>query len=65
MIPEQASIPEAWKVFNPDGSVRDERLEERLGTVGRQVARFAAFHGCQQHLDFVKAWEQAPENPGG
>ena len=65
VVPEQASIPEAWKVFNADGSVRDQRLEERLRTVGRQVARFASLHRFEQHLDFVKAWEKAPENPGG
>jgi FMN reductase len=65
VVPEQASVPEAWKVFNPDGSVRDERLEERLRVVGRQVARFASLHRCEQHFDFMRAWEQAPENPGG
>lgn len=65
VIPEQASIPDAWKVFNLDGSIRDERLGERLRTVGRQVARFASLHRCEQHFDFMKAWEKAPENPGG
>ncbi len=65
VVPEQASVPEAWKVFNPDSSLRDPRLEERLRTVGRQVARFASLHRCEQHFDFMKAWEQAPENPGG
>ncbi len=65
VIPEQASVPEAWKVFNPDGSIRDEELEKRLKSVGRQVARFAALHRCEQHFDFMKAWEKAPTNPGG
>ena len=65
VIPEQASIPEAWRVFKVDGSVRDEELEKRLKSVGRQVARFALLHSFERDLDFVKAWEQAPQNPGG
>src|ERR1700736_3368032 len=41
VIPEQASIPEAWKVFTEDGKIADPKLEKRLKEVGRQVARFA------------------------
>ncbi|MEO8129580.1 MAG: NAD(P)H-dependent oxidoreductase [Bryobacteraceae bacterium] len=65
VVPEQASIPEAWKAFNADGSVRNSQLNERLKTVGRQVARFAFLHAREKDLAFVKAWEQAPPNPGG
>lgn len=65
VVPEQTSIPEAWRVFHPDGSLRNARLDERLKTVGRQVARFAYLHAREQDLAFVKAWEQAPPNPGG
>jgi FMN reductase len=65
VVPEQASVPEAWKVFGSDGLVKDDLLKERLKTVGRQVARFAALHRSQQHPDFLKAWEKAPKNPGG
>ncbi|HTM50609.1 MAG TPA: NADPH-dependent FMN reductase [Bryobacteraceae bacterium] len=65
VIPEQASVPEAWKVFADDGSITDPQLEERLKQVGRQVARFARLHKCENALEFVKNWQQAQANPGG
>ncbi len=65
VVPEQASVPHAWKAFEDDGSFKDSKLEERVKGVGRQVARFAFLHGSDKALDFVKAWEEAPVNPGG
>jgi len=64
VIPEQASIPEAWKVFTEDGKIADPKLEKRLKDVGRQVARFAQLHKCEDALNFVRKWEEAPSNPG-
>ncbi len=64
VIPEQASIPEAWKVFTEDGKIADPKLEKRLKDVGRQVARFAQLHKCEDALNFVRKWEEAPANPG-
>jgi hypothetical protein len=34
VIPEQASIPEAWKVFDEKGTLKDSKLEKRLKEVG-------------------------------
>jgi len=65
VIPEQASIPEAWKVFDETGAPKDSGLEKRLKGVGRQVARFAWLHTSQSAQEFLQAWENAPENPGG
>jgi NAD(P)H-dependent FMN reductase len=65
VIPEQASIPEAWKVFDQSGALTDRALEKRLKDVGRQVARFAYLHTSEQAQAFLRAWESAPENPGG
>jgi NAD(P)H-dependent FMN reductase len=65
VIPEQASIPEAWKVFDASGRVQDGALEKRLKEVGRQVARFAYLHTSAQAQEFLRAWESAPVNPGG
>jgi FMN reductase len=65
VIPEQASIPEAWKVFEASGSLTDRALETRLKEVGRQVARFAYLHTSAQAQAFLRAWESAPVNPGG
>jgi FMN reductase len=64
VIPEQASVPEAWKVFTEDGKIADPKLEKRLKDVGRQVARFAQLHKCEDALNFVRKWEEAPPNPG-
>lgn len=65
VIPEQASIPEAWKAFDASGNLTESNLEKRLKDVGRQVARFAYLHTSQQAQEFLRAWECAPVNPGG
>ncbi len=64
VVPEQASIPEAWKVFDEAGKLNDDGLEKRLKEVGRQVARFAYLHTSEKALEFLRAWEGAPLNPG-
>jgi FMN reductase len=64
VIPDQASVPEAWKVFAEDGKIADPELEKRLKEVGRQVARFARLHKCENALDFVRDWQKAQPNPG-
>jgi NAD(P)H-dependent FMN reductase len=65
VLPEQVSIPEAWKKFDENGKLTDRGLKERLRIVGRQVARFAYLHTSDKAQEFLKAWERAPENPGG
>ncbi len=65
VIPEQAAISEAWKVFDESGNLKDSAVEKRIKDVGRQVARFAYLHTSEKALDFLRAWEGAPENPGG
>jgi len=64
VIPEQASVPEAWKIFTDDGKIADPQLEERLKEVGRQVARFARLHKCENALEFLRSWQKAQANPG-
>jgi NAD(P)H-dependent FMN reductase len=65
VVPEQASIPEAWKVFDESGNLKDSAMEERLKEVGRQVARFAFLHKSEKAQEFLRAWEGAPVDPGG
>lgn len=65
VVPQQVSIPEAWKVFDDNGVLLDQRYTERLLDVGRQVARFSLLHTAEQAREFLRQWEQAPENPGG
>ena len=65
VLPEQVSIPEAWRVFDKSGRVKDSAIEKRLQDVGRQVARFAYLHTSDLALEFLDAWEHAPVNPGG
>jgi len=64
VIPEQTSVPEAWKVFSEDGKIADPQLEQRLKEIGRQVARFSRLHKCENALEFLKSWQKAPANPG-
>ena len=65
VIPEQASRPEAWKVFDATGKLQDDKLGQRIMEVGRQVARFTYLHTSAQVQEFLRAWEGAPLNPGG
>lgn len=65
VIPEQALIPRAWQVINPDGTFKDKDIETRVKEVGRQVARFAFLHSSKQAQEFLRLWEEAPVNPGG
>ena len=64
VIPEQTSVPEAWKVFPEDGKIADPQLEQRLKEIGRQVARFSRLHKCENALEFLRSWQRAPANPG-
>jgi FMN reductase len=65
VVPRQVSISEAWKMFDAAGNLKDRNLENALKEVGRQVARFAFLHYSEQAREFLRMWEQAPENPGG
>jgi FMN reductase len=65
VVPDEAGVPEAWKVFDGEGSIKDARIEARLKNVGKQVARFTRLHRCEKALDFLHEWEKAPANPGG
>ncbi len=65
VIPQQVSVPEAWRIFDQQGQIQDQSLEDRLRELGRNVARFAYLHSSEQAREFLKAWENAPPNPGG
>jgi FMN reductase len=64
VIPEEAAIAEAWKVFDESGALKNPKLEKRLKDVGRAVARFAYLHTSEKAREFLRAWEEAPVNPG-
>lgn len=64
VVPQEVSIPEAWKAFGDGGRLKDPELEQRLMEVGRQVARFAFLHTSEEAQEFVSLWEAAPQNPG-
>ena len=65
VLPEQVSIPMAWKVFDDQGRLEDDDLAARLRGLGRQTARFAYLHGSSRARKFIEAWENMPPNPGG
>jgi len=65
VVPEQCALPEAARVFDAAGHVRDAQLAERLREVGRQVTRFAFLHQNDRVREFLHLWEDAQPNPGG
>jgi FMN reductase len=65
VVPNQASVPEAWNVFDKKGELKDEGLEKRLKEVGRQVAQYACLHTAKTAEEFLKQFERAAVNPGG
>lgn len=65
VVPEQVSIPVAWREFDQAGKLKDTKLGERVRQVGRQVARFAYLHGSGKANEFLQKWEKSLENPGG
>lgn len=65
VVPEQASVPHVSEVFDAKGNCKDKGIENRLKSVGRQVAQFARLHNSEQTREFLRLWEGAPENPGG
>lgn len=65
VIPEQVSIPSAARQFDTAGNLKNPQLAARLTELGRQVARFAFLHTSDRAAQFVRAWEEALDNPGG
>jgi len=65
VLPTEVLIPDSGRQFNADGSPVNVELAARLRDLGRQVARFAYLHSSQQAQEFLRAWEEAPSNPGG
>ena len=63
VVPLQASVPEAWKVFD-GGKLTDNDIANRLRDVGRQVAGFARLHNSEQAQEFLRLWEDSQPNPG-
>lgn len=65
VVPEQASVPAAYQVFDPAGNCQNVDIAKRLHGVGRQVAKFASLHNSAAYREFFQLWEAARDNPGG
>jgi len=65
VVPNQVSIPQAWRVFDKSEQIKDSGLETRLVDLGSEVARFAYLHTSHHTAEFLKDWEEAKRNPGG
>lgn len=65
VIPQQVSIPSAWKHFDKDGKITNEQTGARLKELGQMVAKFSLLHCSEHSQEFLKAWESAYINPGG
>src|SRR5258706_5756239 len=64
VVPSQASIGVSGEAFDSRGEPVDPEVRDRLKSVGRQVARFARLHKCENHVQFLKEWEGAPVHDG-
>ena len=64
VVPDQVSIPYVDSVISNKGEISDTNVRERLENLGRQVARFSYLHSSSKAKAFIKAWEEAPQNPG-
>ena len=62
VVPNQAVIQKARHLFDDNGTLADRKLEERLLSVGQQVARFAYLHHAQQSREFMQLWEESLQN---
>jgi FMN reductase len=65
VVPDQVSIPQAWRRFNRDGVIDDNAIRDRLEDVGRQVTHYSSLHTLAHEGAFLREWETAPVNPGG
>lgn len=65
VVPTQAGVPRAWKAFDEDtGELGDEKLAERVRSVGAEVTRYATLHTTDHAKTFLDAWASAQPNPG-
>ena len=64
VIPQQASIPQAYTVFDENGEIIISGFEDRLLEIGKETARFAAMLKAHQSDIFLRYWEEAHANPG-
>lgn len=65
VVPHQVSIAQAWREFDDSGRLKDSQLEARVLELGQEVARFGYLHHSDAAKEFLRTWEEAPENPGG
>ncbi|MEL6824204.1 MAG: NAD(P)H-dependent oxidoreductase [Calditrichota bacterium] len=65
VLPQQVSLPEAWKAFDEDGQLKNPAIEKRIKEVGKLITQFATLHDLQNHKEFVQMWQRLANNPGG
>ncbi|HUJ11470.1 MAG TPA: NADPH-dependent FMN reductase [Verrucomicrobiae bacterium] len=66
VVPEQVAIANVDAVFDEaTGACRDSDVEQRLKSLGQQVAKFSSLHNSEHAREFLRLWEGAPANPGG
>ncbi|MCZ6788083.1 MAG: NAD(P)H-dependent oxidoreductase, partial [Planctomycetota bacterium] len=65
VLPDQVSIANSKNAFDENGRPTDERVAQRLRTLGVQLVKFAALHREAGSNPFIQMWEQLADNPGG
>jgi len=65
VLPQQVSLPEAWKAFDENGKLKSAAIEKRIKEVGKLITEFATLHQLQNHKEFLELWQRLANNPGG
>ncbi|MGH1362405.1 MAG: NADPH-dependent FMN reductase [Calditrichia bacterium] len=65
VLPQQISMPEAWKAFDEEGNIKSPALKKRVEEMGMLITQFATLHELQNHKEFVEMWQRLAINPGG
>ncbi len=60
VLPQEVSVANASQVIDPDGTIKDLDIKERLLALGRQVAQFAVLQHRIRQDEFMQLWEGLP-----
>jgi NAD(P)H-dependent FMN reductase len=60
VLPQEVSVANASQAIDPDGTINDQDIEERLLALGRQVAQFAVLQQRIRQDEFMQLWEGLP-----
>lgn len=57
VTPKQVSIPQAWRKFDEDGRIHDNKIKARLVELGQEVAHYASLFAADKRNLQLQQWE--------